>query len=67
MRKEVILRFFVLAIMTLAAFLILGSSPVEQKPASQKSIDECCQKKCKFQDDNLIWETFPRQFISVLN
>jgi hypothetical protein len=65
MRKEFILRFSILAAIVLAAFLILHSSTLHQ-PATNESMDECCQKKCTPADDNsLIWETFSRQFISL--
>jgi hypothetical protein len=65
MGRGLVLRFSILAAIALAAFLILRSSTGHQS-VSNESMDECCQKKSTPADDNnLIWETFSRQFISL--
>lgn len=68
MRIGAILRFIVLAVVVIATLFILRASSVKPRPASKDLKEECCQsKKCKTtEDNNMIWETFSRQFISVL-
>ena len=68
MRIGAILRFIVLAVVVITALFILRASSVKSQPASKDLKEECCQsKKCKTtEDNNIIWETFSRQFISVL-
>jgi hypothetical protein len=66
MRMGITIRFIVLALIVLSAFLILRSSSAKQQPACKESMDQCCKKKCKTPaDNNLIWETFSRQFIII--
>ena len=61
------MRFVVLAVVVLTTLFILRSSSVKPQPASKDLKEECCSKKCKvIEDNNMLWETFPRQFISVL-
>ena len=68
MRKGIIIRFTILAIIGLTILIAFRSSSAKEKPASKESIEECCQKKRKTPDDNnLIWETFSRQLIFVSN
>jgi hypothetical protein len=68
MRKEITIRFAVLAIIGLTVLIAFRSSSAREKPASRESIEGCCQKKCKTPDDNnLIWETFSRQLIFISN
>ncbi|MFI5187624.1 MAG: hypothetical protein ACHQF0_12915 [Chitinophagales bacterium] len=67
MKRGIILRSAVLAIVALLAFLFLYSFSTSKHPASKESIDECCQKKCKIQDDDLMLESFSRQLISISN
>jgi len=66
MRKGIIIRFTILAIIGLTILIAFRSASTKEKPASKESMEECCQKKCKPSDDNnLIWETFSRQLISI--
>jgi hypothetical protein len=66
MRIGAILRFIVLAVIVITALFILRSSSIKPQPASKDLKEECCRKKCKVtEDNNIIWETFSRQFISV--
>jgi hypothetical protein len=68
MKGTIIIRFAILALLAVSALLILRSSSVKKAPAVKESMDECCQKKCNIPaDDNLIWETFSRQLISLGN
>jgi hypothetical protein len=62
---RITVRFAVIALVALAAFLMLRSSSVKA-PSQCESPDACCQKACKTPPDgNLIWETFSRQFIAI--
>jgi hypothetical protein len=65
MRRRIVIRLTILVIFVLAAFLFLYSSPGKNQPASKESIEECCQKKCKAQDNDLMLEPFSRQLISL--
>jgi len=65
MRREIIIRFAILASVALTAFLILRSSSLKTRPAPGKVNEQCCQQKCSAPDDNMIWENFSRQFISI--
>jgi hypothetical protein len=68
MRSKILLRFIIFAALALVALLFLRSSSVKEPPATGESMEDCCQKKCKLpEDNNLIWESFPRQFISIAN
>jgi len=68
MKKGITIRFVVLAVIALTGFLILRSSSIKPRSSSKESIDECCRKKCKAaEDNNMILETFSRQFISITN
>jgi hypothetical protein len=68
MRIGALLRFIVLAVVVITALFILRSSSVKPQPAPKELKEECCRgKKCKAtEDNNMIWETFSRQFIAVL-
>ena len=66
MRIGAFLRFIVLAVVVITTLFILRSSSVKPQPASKDLKEQCCRKKCKAtEDNNMIWETFSRQFISV--
>jgi len=65
MRREITIRFLILAVVALAAFLMLRSSSVKPQPATKGCKEECCQKKCDIPDENMIWESFSRQLISI--
>ena len=68
MRIGAFLRFIVLAVAVITTLFLLRSSSVKPQPPSKDLKEECCQgKKCKTtEDNNMIWETLSRQFISVL-
>jgi hypothetical protein len=62
MRKFTI-RLSILAVLAVAALAILQSY---KKPAKTEDCPQrCCHKKPIPKDNNLIWETFSRQLISV--
>ena len=66
MRIGSMLRFIVLAVVVVATLFILRSSSAKPQPASKDLNEECCAKKCKCtEDNNMIWETLSRQFITV--
>jgi hypothetical protein len=65
MRREIIIRFAILASVALTAFLILRSSSLNVQPAPGKTNEPCCQQKCSPPENNMIWENFSRQFISI--
>jgi hypothetical protein len=66
MRIGSMLRFIVLAVVVVATLFILRSSSAKPHPASKELKEECCTKKCKCtEDNNMIWETLSRQFITV--
>jgi len=65
MRREIIIRFAILASVAFTAFLILYSSSLKARPTPGKINEQCCQQKCSVPDDNMIWENFSRQFISI--
>jgi len=68
MKGTIIIRFGILALLAVSGLLILRSSSATKAPAVKESMDECCQKKSNVpSDDNLIWETFSRQLISLRN
>jgi hypothetical protein len=68
MKRGIIIRFAVMAAIALTGLLLLRSSSTKPQPPSKESMDECCRKKCKAaEDNNMLWETFSRQFISVSN
>jgi hypothetical protein len=68
MRIGALIRFIVLAVVVIAVLSLLRSSSVKPQPASKDLKEECCRgKKCRAtEDNNMIWETFSRQFIAVL-
>ena len=53
------------AVAVLTSLLLFYSFSTRQQPAHKESIEECCRKGCKNQDNDLMLETFSRQLISV--
>jgi hypothetical protein len=66
MRRRVTIRFSIIALIALSAFLILRSSSRKEPSSCKGSKQDCCQQKSKNPTEtNLIWETFSRQFIFI--
>jgi hypothetical protein len=68
MQRKYLLRAALILLLITGSYLVLWSTTraQSQKDACSESMDECCKSKNdRDQSDEMIWETFSRQFIST--
>jgi hypothetical protein len=65
MRKQTI-RITLVALAVAGTFLVVGSTRRSSAtaPCDEESMEQCCKKKSKGSNDNLIWETLSGQFFT---
>ena len=66
MQHKYLLRAALILLLIAGSYLVLWSKTRASKVACTESIEECCKKETdKDPSNEMIWETFSRQIISI--
>lgn len=68
MRKNTIIRIATIILVAVSAFLVLRSTATSPKTKTEnctESMKDCCNKKDKQLKNNILFETFSKQFIVI--
>ena len=60
MRKNITLRFLLIALAAVLGFLFINSISKPTTRPAKESLEECCKNQCKMQDGDMMMGTFSR-------
>jgi hypothetical protein len=65
---KTVIRITALTMVAIAALLVLRSASRKNNTCSKESIEDCCKKKAEVPgDNNILFESLTKQFISLNN